>query len=58
MRESRYGRATPCRGRGGSGREHGEERVSSTMKEAGFQVGEGGQAKRTSLKEVVESTSG
>ena len=43
---------TLARERGGSEREHGVERVDSTMKEGRFQGGRGGQAKRPSLKEV------
>ena len=41
----------------GSEREHGEEKVSSTLKEGGFQVRGGGQAKRASLGEVGKSMS-
>ena len=37
---------------GGSEREHGEERVDSTVNEGRFQGGKGGQAKRTSLEDV------
>ena len=40
------------RERGGLEREHGEERVDSTMKEGRFQGSEGGQARRASLGEV------
>ena len=36
---------------------HREERVDSRLKEARFQGGEGGQAKRTSLTKVGESMS-
>ena len=39
-------------------REDGEERVDSTVKESRYQEGEEGQAKRVSLGEVEESTSG
>ena len=42
----------------GSEREHGEERVDSTVKESRFQEGEGKQAKRASLGEVEGSMSG
>ena len=38
-------------------REHGEERVDSTMNE-GFQGGEGGQARRASLGDVEGNISG
>ena len=41
--------------RGGSEREHGEERVDSTMNEGTFQ---GGQARRGSLQKVEENMSG
>ena len=41
--------------RGGSEREHGEERVDSTVKEGKSQ---GGQARRVSLEEVEGSMSG
>ena len=43
--------------RGGSEREHGEERVDSTVKEGRFQGGQGGQASRASLEEVEGSMS-
>ena len=46
---------TLARERGASEREHGEERVGSTVKEGRFHGGEGGQAKKTSLREVGES---
>ena len=52
-RESRWARE-----RGGSEREHEEERVDFTMKEGRFQGGKGGQARRASLGEVEESMSG
>ena len=54
VRESR----TLMREREGSERNHGKERVSSTVKEGRFQDGEGEQAKRTFLEQVEESMSG
>ena len=42
---------------GGSEREHGEERVDSTMNESRFQGGQGGQATRASLEQVEGSMS-
>ena len=48
---------TLARKRGGSGREHREERVDSTVKEGRFQGGKGGQAKRASLAVVEGSMS-
>ena len=42
----------------GSKREHGEERADSTVKKGRFQEGEGGQARRASLREVEGSMSG
>ena len=44
--------------RGGSEREHGEERVDSTVNEGRFQGGQGGQARRASLEQVEGSMSG
>ena len=44
--------------KGGSEREHGEERVDSTVKEGRFQGGKGGQARRASLEKVEGSMSG
>ena len=44
--------------RGGSEREHGVEKVESTVNEGIFQRGKGGQAKRASLEEVEGSISG
>ena len=44
--------------RGGSEREHEEERVDSTVNEGRFRGGEGGQARRASLGDVKESMSG
>ena len=57
-RESRWARAAPWRERGGSVREHGEERVDSTVNEGRFQGGKGGQARRASLEQVEESMNG
>ena len=45
-------RAAPWSEREGSEREHGKERVDSTVKEGRFQGGKGGQAKRASLGQV------
>ena len=56
--ESRWARAAPWRKRGGSEREHEEERVDSTVKEGRFQGGHGGQARRASVGEVEGSISG
>ena len=44
--------------RGGSEREHGVERVDSTVKKGRFQGGQGGQASKASLGEVEGSMSG
>ena len=44
--------------RGGSEREHGVERVDSTVNEGRFQGGQGGQARGASLEEVERSMSG
>ena len=52
------GEIPPWRERGGSEREHGEERVNYTVNEGRFQRGKGGQARRASLEEVEESMSG
>ena len=41
-----------------SEREHGAERVDSTVKEGRFQGGKGGQATRASLEELEGSMSG
>ena len=38
-KESRWARAGPWKERGGSEREHGKERVDSTIKEGRFQRG-------------------
>ena len=46
------------RERGGSEREHGVERVESTLNEGRFQGGQGGQARRESLQKVEGSISG
>ena len=43
---------------GGSEREHGVERVDSTVNEGRFQGGKGGQATRASLEQVEGSMSG
>ena len=48
---------TSARGRG-SEREHGEERVDSTVKDGRFQAGEEGQARRAFQGEVKGSMSG
>ena len=57
-RESRLVRAAPWRERGGSEREHEEERVDSMVNEGRFQGGKGGQARTASLGEVERSISG
>ena len=44
--------------RGGSEREHGVEKVDSTVKKCRFQGGQGGQARRASLGDVKGSMSG
>ena len=56
-RESRWARAALWRGGGRLEREHGEERVDSTVKEGKFQEGKGRQVRRASLM-VEESMSG
>ena len=56
-RESRWVGAAPRRG-GESVREHGVERVESTVKEGRCQGGQEGQAKRASLEQVEGSMSG
>ena len=53
-RESRWARAASKRERGGSEREHGEERVDSTVNEGR----QGGQARRAFLEQVEGSMSG
>ena len=49
---------TSVREREGSEREHGVERVDSTVNEGRFQGGKGGQATRASLEQVEGSMSG
>ena len=49
---------TLARVRGGSEREHREERVDSTVNEGRFQGEKGGQATRASLEQVEGSMSG
>ena len=56
-RESRWARAAIWRVRGGSEREHGVERVDSTVNEGRFQGGNGDQARRASLEQVEGSIS-
>ena len=56
--ESRWARAAPWREKGGSEREHGVERVDSTVNEGRFQGGMGGQATRASLEQIDGSMSG
>ena len=56
--ESQDGREPHLGERGGSEREHGEERVNSTVNEGRFQGGQGGQARRASLEQVEGSMSG
>ena len=53
-----WARAAPWREKGGSEREHGVERVDSTVKEGRFQGGKGGQARRASLEKVERSMIG
>ena len=55
--ESQDGREPHLGKRGGSGREHGEKRVDSTVNEGRFQGGKGGQARRASLEQVEGSMS-
>ena len=57
-RESQGGRDLHLGERGGSEREHGVEKVDSTVKEGRFQGGQGAQATRASLEEVEGSISG
>ena len=52
------GEPAPWRERGGSEREHGEERVDFMVKEGRFQRGKGGQAGGASLEQVEGSISG
>ena len=49
---------TLARERGGSEREHREERVDYTVKEGRFREGKGEQARRASLGDVEEGMSG
>ena len=56
-RESRWVRAAPWRKRRGLEREHGVERVDSTVKEGRFQGGQGGHARRASLEQLEGSMS-
>ena len=49
---------TLARERGRSEREHGVERVDSTVNEGRFQGGQGGQARKATLGEVEGSMSG
>ena len=56
--ESQGGREPHLGERGGSEREHGVERVDSTMNEGQFQGGQGRQARRASLELVEGSMSG
>ena len=53
-----WARAAPWQERGGSEREHGVERVDSTVNKGRFQGDEGEQARRASLGEVEGSMSG
>ena len=57
-RDKRWARAAPWRERGGSEREHGEERVDSTVKRRQVPRRKGRANKRTSLREVEGSMSG
>ena len=57
-RKSRWARGAPWRERRGSGREHGVERVDSTMKEGRFKEKKGEHARRASLEQVEGSMSG
>ena len=56
--ESQGEQEPPLDERGKSEREHGEERVDSTVNEGRYLGGEGEQARRDSLGEVEESMSG
>ena len=49
---------TLARKRGGSEREHGVERVDSTVNEGRFQGADWGQARRASVEQVEGSMSG
>ena len=57
-REPSWARAAPWQEKGRSEREHGKERMDSTVKEDRFQGGKGGQIRRASLGEVEGSMSG
>ena len=57
-RESRWPRAAPWEKEGVSEREHGVEKVDSTMQKGKFQGGKRGQAKRASIEQVEGSMSG
>ena len=56
--ESQGGREPHLSEKEGSEREHGVERVDSTVNEGRFQGGKGGQARRASLEQVEGSMSG
>ena len=56
--ESQDGREPHLGERGGSEREHGVEKVDSTVNKGRFQGGQGGQARRALLEEVEGSMSG
>ena len=56
--ESQGGREPHLGERGRSEREHGVERVNSTVKEGRFQGGQGGQARTVFLEQVEGSMSG
>ena len=56
--ESQGGREPHLGEKGGSEREHGEERVDSTVNEGRFRGGKGGQARRASLGEIEGIMSG
>ena len=61
MREKRIKMGESCtlaRERGGSEREHGEERVDPTVNEGIFQGEKEGQARRASLEQVEGSMNG
>ena len=57
-RESRWARAAPWQEKGGSEREHGVEKVDSTVNEGRFQGGQGGKPRRASLEQIEGSMSG
>ena len=59
MRGESQGEREPHFGeRGRSKREHGVEKVDSTMNESRFRGGQGGKARRASLEQVQGSMSG